>query len=233
VKILIPMAGNGQRFVDAGYAEPKPFIDVLGKPMIERVVENLGGPRAGQYIFVVRDYKAMHRVRAIVPDCEVVIAREQTAGAACTALLAQMFIDNNDPLLIANSDQIVESVTGSLFYEPGPFSPDGIIYTFASTHPKWSYAVVDERSWVWGIAEKQVVSRRATCGIYWFRRGGDFCRAARDMIAKNLRVNNEFYIAPVFNQMIAAGADVRERPVKKMWGLGTPEDLNAYVQAQQ
>lgn len=231
MNILIPMAGNGQRFVDAGYAEPKPFIDVLGKPMIERVVENLGGPDAGNYIFVVRDAAAMHRVQTIVRYCDVVIAHDMTAGAACTALLAREFIDNNEPLLIANCDQIVEHERPGW---PGrSYVPDGAILTFHSEHPKWSYAAVDEEGWVHGVAEKQVISDRATCGIYWYRRGSDFVRYAKQMIEKNLRVNNEFYIAPVFNQMLAEGRGIAEIKVREMWGLGTPEDLRAYEDAHR
>lgn len=231
MNILIPMAGSGQRFVDAGYAVPKPFIDVLGKPMIERVVTSLGGPSAGRYIFVVRDYNAKHCLRSIVPDCLVVVTGALTAGAACTALMAAHFIDNDEPLLIANSDQIVQ------FYDkPGHVKwrdPDGIIYTFYAHHPKWSYAAVDNNGWVWGVAEKQVISRRATAGVYWFRRGSQFVHYAKQMIAANIRVNNEFYIAPVFNQLIADGYNVSACDTQQMWGLGTPEDLRAYEDAHR
>lgn len=238
MNILVPMAGSGQRFVDAGYTEPKPFIDVLGKPMIQRVIENLGGPGAGEYIFVVRDYKHMHRIRNMFvwprEAPKFVVLHEPTAGAAVTALHAQEFIRNNDPLLIANSDQLVHE-----YYEDGIELPDhdvfvdGIIWTFDAQHPKWSYVASDNHGRVWGVAEKQVVSRRATCGIYWWKRGNDFVRAAEKMIAKNIRVNNEFYVAPTFNEAIMEGATVVEATVSEMWGLGTPEDLRAYENAHR
>lgn len=227
MNILIPMAGNGQRFVDAGFIEPKPFIDVLGKPMIERVVENLGGPSVGRFIFVVRDLSAMHRVRAIVPTCEVVVLRDKTEGAACTALHAAWLFNDDEPLLIANSDQIVEPI------EIPKGGEGGLIWTFEATHPKWSYAATDTYSRVWAVAEKQVISTHATVGIYYWYRGRDFVRCAQKMIGKDLRVNGEFYIAPAFNQLIAEGPGVWARPVKTMWGLGTPEDLKLYEDAHR
>jgi dTDP-glucose pyrophosphorylase len=237
MNILIPMAGSGQRFVDAGYKVPKPLIDVLGKPMIERVVENLGGPSAGQYIFVVRSehvtkYKLDAYLNSIAPGCIIAQTSELTAGAACTALLAEHWIDNEESLLIANADQLVERVAPFDF--PGELGHyDGAIFTFHGVHPKWSYAAVDDQHLVWGVAEKQPISRRATCGIYWWRAGEDFVRCAKTMIAQNIRVNNEFYIAPVYNELIAEGALVHEWPVMKMWGLGTPEDLRVYENAHR
>jgi len=233
MQILIPMAGNGQRFVDAGYKDPKPFIDVLGKPMIERVVENLGGPSAGEYIFVVQAptyrFNPIPRLRDLVPGCMIVTAKEPTAGAACTALLAAEFIDSNEPLLIANSDQIIEGIV-----LPSPtFAPRGAIYTFEATNPKWSFAVVDGHGRVWGVVEKQVLGRRATCGLYWWQRGSDFVRCARKMIERNLRVMNEFYLAPAYNELLAEGHVVIELPVQRMHGLGDPESLQEYIQNER
>lgn len=234
MNILIPMAGNGQRFKDAGYKEPKPFIDVLGKPMIQRVIDNLGGPSAGRFIFVVRDEEAAERMHKLMPTGIVIVADVLTAGAACTALLAEGLIDSDVPLVIANSDQLVEMPYGYLpFVNHDGVGYDGAIYTFTSDHPKWSYAAVDDHGSVWGVAEKQPISNRATCGIYRWAKGSRFVRFAKEMIAKNHRVNNEFYVAPVFNYAIADGAEVAEVRVHKMWGLGTPEDLHAYEDAHR
>lgn len=232
MNILIPMAGNGRRFVEAGYGPPKPLISVGGKSMIRRVVENLGGP-SQSYVFVVQKNHVIgwgidDYLRELCPDCRVVMVDGPTEGAACTALLAGMFIDNNESLLIANADQIVSD-----FWMPQEhFMPAGAIYTFQSEDPKWSYAAVHE-GWITAIAEKQVISDRATCGIYWYRRGSEFVHYAKQMIKKNLRVNGEFYIAPVYNQMILDGGTVVEIPVSGMIGLGTPEDLKAYEDAHR
>jgi dTDP-glucose pyrophosphorylase len=232
MKILIPCAGRGQRFVDAGYKEPKPFIDVLGRPMIERVIDSLGGPSAGDYIFVISremaDAGAIQRLNVMVPGCVVIVAYEQTAGAACTALLAHAHIDNNEPLLIANSDQIVMGYEGDFDRSSCWPTAAGVIFTFPASNPKWSYAAVDDEGTVWGVAEKQVISNRATCGIYWWRRGSDFVRCAGRMIEKNLRVNNEFYVCPTFNEAIISGLRVVEASVAVMHGLGDPESLQRY-----
>lgn len=243
MKILIPMAGSGQRFADAGYEKPKPLIDVLGKPMIQCVVENLGGPSAGEYVYVVQQehckkYKLDAYLQTLTPNCSIWYVHEPTAGAACTALVARADIDTPEPLLIANCDQLVEYARA---FDPQPFQKsrdycaNGVIYTFGSRNPKWSYVAVDDHGQVWGVAEKQVISERATCGIYWWKHGADFVRSAEQMISRNIRVNNEFYIAPAFNEFIrtALFPDVVEENVQRMWGLGTPEDLRAYEDAHR
>ena len=230
MNVLVPMAGEGSRFRAAGYKLPKPLVDVCGKPMIERVIENIGGPD-DKFIFVVQlrhvyEHSIDAYLRKLVPNCEVVTVDGPTSGAACTALLAEKYINNSEPLLIANSDQIVEGMPPAKFL--GACGESGRIYTFEASDPKWSYAAVDDSHFVWGVAEKQVISRRATCGIYWWASGDLFVRYARKMIAANRRVNNEFYIAPVYNEAIADNHEVREAMVARMWGLGTPEDLREY-----
>jgi dTDP-glucose pyrophosphorylase len=225
--ILIPMAGNGQRFIDAGYTEPKPFIDVLGKPMIQRVIESLGGTSAGQYIFVVKkEHDLASRLLKLVPHAQIVEVKERTEGAACTALKAKKWINNTVPLLIANCDQIVSTIKR---YE----DDFAWIATFQADDPKWSYAIADWYGRVYGVVEKQVVGTHATCGIYYWRAGKQFVASAEQMIARNLRVNGEFYIAPVYNQFIEDGGEVWLRHVERMIGLGTPEDLKAYEDSQR
>ena len=234
MKILIPMAGAGSRFLDAGYTFPKPLIDVLGKPMIQRVVENLDFDC--EYIFLVRkkhidDYSGLMDTLDVITNRNhrCVIVDELTEGAACTALLSKDIIDNDDDLLIANSDQIVD-------YEPFNFislktqtNCDGMVFTFNSTHPKWSFVKTNSRGYVIEVAEKKPISNIATCGIYWYRHGSDFVKYAERMIENNVRVNGEFYIAPVYNEMISEGKMVIPFYVHKMHGLGTPEDLENYI----
>jgi dTDP-glucose pyrophosphorylase len=136
---------------------------------------------------------------------------------------------NEDDLLIANSDQIIE-------YEPQNFiniksltNVDSLVFTFNATHPKWSFVKVDSSGFVSEVAEKNPISDIATCGIYWYRRGSDFVKYAERMIDKNIRVNNEFYIAPVYNELINDNKTLLPFYVNKMWGIGTPEDLNNYL----
>lgn len=224
MNILIPMAGEGSRFSQAGFKLPKPLVDVCGKPMIERVIESL--PKANKYIFVVQlrhfwEHNIGTKLRDLCPGAIVVTIDGPTAGAAVTALAARRWFDNEEPLLIANSDQIAVGMVP-------PQAEDGLIYTFPAQDTKWSYAAVDERGRVWGVAEKQVISRSATCGIYYWRRGKDFAKYAAQMIAQGRRTNGEFYIAPVYNEAIADDCVVFAEDVKEMHGLGTPDDLRAY-----
>jgi len=152
-----------------------------------------------------------------------------TKGAACTTLLASKYIDNDAPLVIANSDQFVEWNSNEVLYAFSTEGVDGGILTFQSTHPKWSYARLNNKGWVSEVAEKQPISTNATSGIYYYAKGSDYVRCAKNMIKKNIRTNNEFYVCPVYNELIANGGKVRIKNIERMWGLGTPEDLNNFM----
>jgi dTDP-glucose pyrophosphorylase len=152
-----------------------------------------------------------------------------TEGAACTTLLAREFIDNDNPLVIANSDQFVEWNSNNILYAFSTEGIDGGILTFDSTHPKWSYAKLDKDNFVCEVAEKQPISNNATVGIYYWAKGEDYVSCADEMIEKNIRTNGEFYVCPAFNQLIARGGKIRIKKIEKMWGLGTPEDLNNFL----
>ena len=233
LNVLIPMAGAGSRFAEAGYTFPKPLIEVDGKAMIERVVENLNVE--GTYIFLVRrehfeEYNLEPYLRLLKSRVEIVVVDELTEGAACTALLARNLIDNSAPLLIANSDQIVEWDSSEALYFFGAEGVDGGILTFRSHHPKWSFAKVNDEGWVSEVAEKLPISDQATTGIYYWSRGEDFVKYADQMISKNIRTNGEFYICPVYNEAILDGKKIKSKSVEKMWGIGTPEDLSAFLQ---
>lgn len=232
MNILIPMAGAGSRFQQMGYTFPKPLIEVEGKPMIQQVVENLNFGDEHRHIFIVQkehyDRFALNYLLPLIkPNCEIIQVDKVTEGAACTALLAKEFIDNDDRLLIANSDQVIDWMeTPSPLYDR---DIDGGVYVFNATHPKWSFVKVDATNKVLEVAEKKPISDIATTGIYFWRRGKDFVRCAEQMIEKNIRVNNEFYIAPVFNEIIAEDKLIGIEYVNKMWGIGTPEDLKTYL----
>jgi NDP-sugar pyrophosphorylase family protein len=237
MKVLIPMAGEGSRFIKEGYTFPKPLIDVDGKPMIQRVVENLDFDC--EYIFLVRkrhveEYSGLvDTLGQITNDrMKIVVVDGLTEGAACTALLAKEHINNNEDLLIANSDQYIE-------YEPENFKllknnmpVDSIVFSFNAVHPKWSFVKTNSRGYVTEVAEKKPISNIATCGIYWYRKGSDFVSYAEQMIKKDIRVNNEFYIAPVYNELINDGKTLVPFYVHKMHGLGTPEDLNKFLRGK-
>ena len=234
MKILIPMAGEGSRFTKEGYTFPKPLIDVDGYPMIQTVVENLDFDC--DYIFLVRK-EHVEKYPGILDTLdritngrfEHVVVDELTEGAACTALLAEKYIDNNESLLIANSDQFIEYESNNFDTLKSLTNVDAIVFTFNAVHPKWSFVKTNSRGFVTEVAEKRPISDIATCGIYWYRSGADFVKYAKQMIDKNIRVNNEYYIAPVYNELIQDGKSLIPFYVSKMWGLGTPEDLRKYL----
>ena len=234
LNVLIPMAGAGSRFEQAGYTFPKPLIEVNSKPMIQVVVDNLNID--ANYIYVVqkshrKKYNLDTMLNLITPGCKIVEVDNLTEGAACTALLAKDYINNNTPLFFANSDQFVEWDSNEFMYKMNETNADGGIVTFKATHPKWSFAKVNPHTGlVEEVAEKNPISDDATVGYYYWKHGSDFIKYAEQMIGKNIRVNNEFYVCPVFNQAIEDAKEIRTFNVKKMWGLGTPEDLNYYLE---
>jgi HAD superfamily hydrolase (TIGR01509 family) len=233
LNILIPMAGAGSRFEQAGYTFPKPLIEVNGKPMIQVVVENLN--MDANYIYVVQKshrekYNLDTMLNLITPGCKIVEVDGITEGAACTALLAKDFINSDSPLFFANSDQFVEWDSNEFMYKMPESNCDGGIVTFKATHPKWSFAKIDENGFITEVAEKNPISDNATVGYYYWKHGSDFIRYAEQMIERNIRVNNEFYVCPVFNQAIEDCKKIRIFESAKMWGLGTPEDLNFYLE---
>ena len=232
LNVLIPMAGAGSRFAQAGYTFPKPLIEVRGKPMIQVVVENLN--IEANYIFLVQKehyetYNLKYMLNLIAPGCKIVQVDGLTEGAACTTLLAKEHINNDAPLVMANSDQFVEWNSNECMYAFSADSIDGGILTFKATHPKWSYAKLDEDGFVSEVAEKKVISDEATVGIYYWRHGSDYVKYAEQMISKNIRTNGEFYTCPVFNEAVGDGKKVRVKNIEKMWGIGTPEDLNYFL----
>ena len=232
MKIVVPMAGAGSRFEKAGYTFPKPLIEVQGQPMIAKVVENLN--LQGQYIFLVQKahyekYDLKGLLNMIAPGCEIVQIDGLTEGAACTVLKAKQFIDNNEPLIIANSDQWIKWNSFETISSFNHKDSDGGILTFKSVHPKHSFAKVDGNGWVSEVAEKNPISNDATVGIYHWKKGSDFVKYAEQMIARNIRTNNEFYVCPVFNEAIKDGKKIKASLVDQMWGMGTPEELNNFL----
>lgn len=233
LNILIPMAGHGSRFKDAGYTFPKPLIEIKLKPMIQLVIESLN--LNGNFIFIIqkehqKKYNIKSTLTRLVGDCKVVEVDKVTKGAACTTLLAKKFIDNNHPLIISNSDQFVEWDSSKTMYNFTEKKFDGGILTFNSVHPKWSYAeCYDKSNIVKRVAEKNVISNNATVGVYYWAKGKDYVKYAEQMIKKKILVNNEYYVCPVFNEAILDGKKVAISKVNKMRGLGTPEDLKEFL----
>ena len=231
LNILIPMAGAGKRFADAGYIFPKPLIEIDNKPMIQWVIESLN--LKGRFIFLIQsEHQKKYNIKSVLkilqPNCEIIEIDELTEGAACTTLLAKKYINNNNPLIIANSDQYIQWNSSKSMYEITSKKYDGAILTFESIHPKWSYAKSDKNGFIQEVAEKKVISKEATVGVYYWKHGENYVKYAEQMIKKNKRVNNEFYVCPVYNEAISDNKKIKSIEVQKMVGMGTPEDLQNF-----
>jgi dTDP-glucose pyrophosphorylase len=236
INIVIPMAGLGSRFAKEGYEKPKPFIDVNGKPMIVRVLENLAFPNANYILIARKEHLEQEKVlvQQIEHDYNVTFIGidKLTEGTACTVLYARKYINSEVPLMIANSDQIIDGSIKDYINDCFDRNLDGSILTFRDKelNPKWSFAKLNENNLVTRVKEKEAISEFATVGIYLFSRGSDFVNGAIDMIVQNDRVNNEFYTCPVYNYLIVNHSKIGIYNVNAdaMHGLGTPEDLIYY-----
>jgi NDP-sugar pyrophosphorylase family protein len=236
INIVIPMAGMGSRFAEVGYKDPKPFIPVKGKMMIERVLDNLHYKDA-KFILIARKEHIQNRaddIKKIQDKYNVIFESVDrlTDGAACTVLKSHYHINNEHPLLIANSDQIVDISIADFIDDCLKRKLDGSILTFPSNHPKWSYAKIDAQNLVTEVREKVVISKNATVGIYFFSKGKYFVDGALDMIASGDKVNHEYYVCPVYNHLIKKNKKIGIFDIEesKMHGTGTPEDLRIYEQ---
>lgn len=232
LNIVVAMAGLGNRFVEKGYTFPKPMIDVLGKPMIQVVIENLNID--GNYIFLVQKehiekYNLEHMLKLIKPNCTVIAVDGITEGSPCTVLLAKNYINNDNPLFLANCDQYIEWNANEVMYSFSNDNIDGGLLVFNAISPKWSFCKLDSDGFVSKVAEKDPISDIANVGCYYWKFGSDFVKYAEQMIEKNIRFKNEFYTAPIYNEAIADGKKIKVKYVEKMWGLGTPEDLEYFI----
>ena len=220
--IVVPMAGRGSRLRPHTLTIPKPLIPVAGKPIVQRLVEDIVkvcGKEVDEIAFIIGDFGK---------EVEVEVDGV-TEGAACTALLAKEFIDNGNPLFFANSDQFVEWDSNEFFYKMNENDCDGGIPVFHSTHPKWSFAKLDEDGFVTEVQEKNPISDLATIGFYYYKHGSDFVKYAEQMIEENSRTNGEFYVAPVYNWAIKDGKKIGIYMVDEIYELGTPEYLENYL----
>ena len=237
INIVIPMAGAGSRFAQAGYEKPKPFIDVAGKPMIVRVLENLDYPEA-RYILIAREEHLQQEkelVTWIVKNYNVtfVTVDSLTEGTACTVLYARSLIRSQTPVVIANSDQIIDIKFKDFINDAITRKLDVSILTFIDEerNPKWSFAKLDGEGLVTEVQEKKPISSHATVGIYLFSNGEEFIESVMQMIIENDRIQGEFYTCPTYNYLIRQGRKIGIFNIDstQMHGIGTPEDLCSYL----
>ena len=237
INIVIPMAGRGSRFEAAGFEKPKPFIDVLGQPMIMQVMKNLLVENAqftliAQKEHLINNYQTVGHINKIFHPNWVTIDL-LTEGTAATVLFARKTVNSELPLLIANSDQIVDGGIRDMINDANRRNLHGSIMTFKCPEkdPKWSYAKTDLTGAVTEVKEKFPISDNATVGVYYYKKAKYFFESAIDMIIKNIRTNGEFYTCPTYNELIKNKykIGIYEIDKSKMHGIGTPEDLGIYL----
>jgi NDP-sugar pyrophosphorylase family protein len=234
--VIIPMGGYGKRFSAAGYIIPKPFLPVHGKTMLENVIENMTFKnRQCRFVLVARRELLEYVIELTKRvKCDVVFDDEMM-GAANGVYLTRGIIDDNDEILIVNSDQLLNWTPEHFIDFIDRENADGAIVTFHSHNPKWSFVQIDESGAITYVKEKEPISNIATAGIFYFRRFKDFRFGFEEMIRKRQTVNDEYYVAPVYNNLIIPrGLRVLEYPIPVgcMHGLGIPEDYERYINAQ-
>lgn len=236
--IIVPMAGHGSRFSKAGYIQPKPLIPIHGVPMIQLVIQNLRPTRPHHFIFIcqkshVAAYDLECKLNEWTGGATIVTLDQVTEGAACTVLTARDYLNPDQPIMIANSDQYIDIDINTYLEDMDSRVLDGSIMTMEASDPKWSFAAVDATGIVTRVEEKHPISSHATVGIYSFRRARDYIDGASSMIAKGLRVNGEFYVAPVYNELVERGRRIGIYNIGSegagMYGLGIPTDLNFFT----
>ncbi len=239
MNIVIPMAGRGSRFAAIGIETPKPLIDVRGQPMYAWATKSLPLELADRLIFICLQEHLEHR--ALADDIrgrytqfqpEIIPLHEVTEGQACTVLKAAAWVDNDEPLLIYNADTYCRTALVKRLPSLSPHVA-GLIGVFQASGDKWSFARADAQGRVLEVAEKRRISDWASTGLYYFRRGKDFVEHARRMIADDERIGREFYVAPVYNRLIAAGMEIQIDIAEDVWALGTPEHLRHFLESSE
>lgn len=237
--VLELMAGSDARFEEAGYPFPKNVVEIAGLPLVEHVVKNISAlsELGARFVFVIRrDEDQRHHTGAVLrllsPSATVLAVPSLTGGAACTALLAIEHIDNDEPLLIANGDQVLDADLSAIVRGFQTRKLDGGIIVFRSTHPRWSYVRCDPDGFVVEAAEKHPISNLATAGAYYFARGRDFVRAAMESIKKDAHFNNAFYVCPCYNELVLEGAKIGVAEIAKeaYHSLATTQGVEAYAE---
>lgn len=236
LQVVIPLAGKAARFQERGHTFPKPLIEIGNRSMIELVLGNLAPPTPVEYTFICRkehlsQFYLGDMLRLLAPGCKVIALENETGGALCSVLLAVDQLRLDEEVLIANGDQFITTGMEPFYNACRQPGTDGCILTFTATHPRWSFARTDETGKVLAVAEKRPISKQATAGLYYFRRGRDLIEASERMILKGLTTSGQFFVCPVYNELILAGKDIRTHhlPDGTMHSLGTPEDLEVFM----
>lgn len=244
MNVIMPVVGEGRRFKEAGYPVLKPFIKLRGRMMIEWALDPIPEDWTVWLICQKKDELTFRNNLPRRTNLALIPVPGPSEGAALTVMAAAPFLDKDEPVAVVNCDQWFR-LQGVDLADPShpPYNAlggtvnfamdrnwDGFILTFKGEGTRWSY-VKSQGDWVREVAEKRVISDQATVGFYWFREAGGLVRGICDMVSANMRTNDEFYLAPVYNELIWRHRHrIKSVPVDEFWGLGTPEDVEKFQQ---
>lgn len=240
MKIVIPLAGRGSRFKNQGYNMPKPLIPIGNKPMIGWAIESVKKlypqAKSKDFIFIVLKehedgYEISDTLKKLAgQDITIRIIDEVTEGAACTVLTTEDLINNDEDMLTCDCDQFFDCPEFENLRKLAIKNNwGGLVPTFEKDSPAYSYVKLDENGNAIETAEKKIISTHAAVGIYYFTKGANFVWAAKEMIKKNIRYNNEFYMCPLYNELIKRGDVVKIVPTKEWMTIGTPEEAKIFL----
>lgn len=238
--IIMPMAGEGSRFLKGGWTTPKPLIELKGVPLFKRAIGSVaveGAPM--EYSFIVRKehidrYHIDEQIKAILPEANVFFVEKTTRGAVETCLIAEDAIGEENAIVVMDCDLEFRSkayVAGikEILQQPADEANGGMLVSFESTEPRYSYAEVDDNMIVKRTAEKEVISSHALCGAYFFSTAQGFLRAAHRLLDEPIFTKPEYYVSLLYNYLLADGETVRLATMEEYYSYGTPEELKRYL----
>ena len=237
MRLVVLMAGDSAVFEVAGHKYPKNLVEIDGEPLVQRVIDGLEPviEAASHAVFLLREEEARRHhtddvIRLLAPEAQVAGVPPLSSGAACTALHAIGHIDRDEPLLVFNGDQVLEADVAGIVAGFEADGLDGGVITFDAVHPRWSYVRKGADGLVVEAAEKRPISRLATAGTYWFRRGGDFVDGVMAMVRKDASVDGAFYVCPVYNELILRGLRIGSHHIERdrYFSLASLHGVNAY-----
>ena len=237
MKVLMLFSGDDKAFKDSGFQYPKNLTEISGKPIIENVLKCFGDvlENADEILLTMRQqeidrYHTSSVARLLYPKIKIISVPNITKGAACAVLLAISSIDNTEELVVINGDIIIEQSIMPAIEDFRKRKLDGGVVTFESVHPRWSFVKCDESGQIIEATEKRPISKNATAGVYYFRRGKDYVEAAENMIRKDASVNGAFYICPAFNELVLMQKKLGVYQIdrEKYYSLASPAGVEAY-----
>lgn len=238
--IIMPMAGEGSRFLKEGWTTPKPLIDLKGQPLFKHAISSVsddGIPM--KYSFIVRQehidkYHIDKGIKSFLPEANIFSVTKTTRGAVETCLMAESAIEDNDAVLVMDCDLEFRSeeflrIIKSLLSLPIEKAKGGALVSFESNEPRYSYAEVDDEGFVTRTAEKEVISNHALCGAYFFSSGKRFKQIAHRLLQEPVFTKPEYYVSLLFNYLLKDGEKVWLAPMEEYYSYGTPEELKQYL----